>query len=97
MQAAAGRLRPPADEAVRNAERRLALPAGSLELDEEFHAWTVAPTGESHILLAAFTSIDPPFAAAERVDGRFVPITELADLPRVELEILRRLYEHLIG
>jgi hypothetical protein len=53
--------------------------------------------GALPVLLAAFTSIDPPFAAAEACGGRFAAITEARGLPPVELALLRRAYEVLIG
>ena len=51
----------------------------------------------SYVLLAAFVGIDPPFAAAERVHGRFIAITESRQLSDVERDLLRRAYEHVLG
>jgi hypothetical protein len=53
--------------------------------------------GDVAILLGAFTAIDPPFAAAAGRGGRFVTLAEARGLPRVELEIMRRAYEHVLG
>ena len=92
-----GALRPHPAPALRRAEEYLGLGPGSLEAEAGFHVRVETPAGDVHVLLAAFTSIDPPFAAAARLGGRFVAITELADLPALELEILRRIYEHMIG
>jgi hypothetical protein len=82
---------------LRTAEERLALPAGSLEPVPDFQFDVETPVGTVPVLLAGFTSIDPPFAAAESVGARFAPITEARGLPEVELELLRRAYEVLIG
>jgi hypothetical protein len=82
---------------LRAAEERLALPAGSLESVPDFEFSVKTPAGTVPVLLAGFTSIDPPFAAAEAVGARFAPITEARGLPTVELELLRRAYEILIG
>jgi hypothetical protein len=79
------------------AEARLALPAGSLEPVPDFHLEVQTSAGKVPVLLAGFTSIDPPFAVAESVGARFAPITEARGLPEVELELLRRAYEVLIG
>jgi hypothetical protein len=49
------------------------------------------------VLFRSFTSIDPPFAAAEAIGGRFIAITEARGLPPVELDLLRKAYEILIG
>lgn len=78
-------------------EARMALPAGSIELVDDFSHPIETPEGCVPVLLAAFTSIDPPFAAAEAIGGRFVAITEARGLPPVELDLLRKAYEILIG
>jgi hypothetical protein len=92
-----GTVRPHPAAPLRAAEERLALPAGSLEVVNDFLFDVDTPDGSVPVLLAAFTSIDPPFTAAEAVGGRFVAITEARGLPNVELELLRRAYEVLIG
>jgi len=92
-----GSVRPHPAAHLRAAEERLSLPAGSLEPVADFHADVVTPDGTVPVLLAGFTSIDPPFAAAEASGARFAPITEARRLPPVELELLRRAYEILIG
>ncbi|MCE1172604.1 MAG: hypothetical protein LWW84_15005 [Azovibrio sp.] len=79
------------------AEAYLGLPPGSIEGAAEFSAWVASPEGDIPVLLAYFTTIDPPFAAAETRDGRFITITEARGLPQVELELMRRAYEHVLG
>jgi hypothetical protein len=83
--------------ALRAAEKELELAEGALEPVPEFCAWLDTPAGDKAVLLAACTSIDPPFAAAEKQGGKFIAITEARRLPLVEREILRRAYEHLLG
>jgi hypothetical protein len=83
--------------ALRAAEKILGLAEGGLEPVPEFCAWLDTPDGDQAVLLAACTSIDPPFAAAEKQGGKFVAITEARRLPLVERELLRRAYEHLLG
>jgi len=82
---------------VREAEIHLGLPEGAIEPVPEFHAWVDTPAGDVPILLAAFTGIDPPFAAAERTSSRFIAITESRQLSEVERNLLRRAYEHVLG
>lgn len=82
---------------VRQAEERLGLPAGSLEPIPDYQFDVETAAGRVPVLLAAFTSIDPPFAAAEAAGGRFAAITEARGLPPVELELLRHAYELIIG
>jgi len=83
--------------ALRAAESRLGLAEGGLEPVPDFCIWLDTPQGDQAVLLAACTSIDPPFEAAERLGGKFIAITEARRLPLVEREILRRTYEHLLG
>lgn len=83
--------------ALRAAEQMLELGEGGLEAVPEFCAWLDTPAGDQAVLLAACTSIDPPFAAAEKQGGKFIAITESRRLPAIERDILRRAYEHLMG
>jgi hypothetical protein len=58
----------------------------------------VEVTGEHiQILLIAIDSIDPPFEQAEAIGARFIALTQARGLPRVELELLRRAYELVLG
>jgi hypothetical protein len=70
----------------------LAIPQDQLELDEEFLEKVDVAGGPLTVYLARFASIDPPFDAAERVGGRFIPLTEGRGLPPAELDLLRRAY-----
>jgi len=49
------------------------------------------------VLLAYFTTIDPPFAAAESIGGKFIAMTEARNLAEIERNLLRRVYEYVIG
>jgi len=82
---------------VREAEIHLGLPEGAIEPVTEFQAWADTPKGDVPVLLAAFTGIDPPFAAAERTSSRFIAITESRQLSDLERNLLRRAYEHVLG
>ena len=82
---------------IREAEIRLGLAEGAIEPVPEFHAWVDTPAGDVPVLLAAFASIDPPFAAAERTHSRFIAITESRQLTEIERNLLRRAYEHVLG
>jgi hypothetical protein len=97
LNADAGAVRPHPSAHLHAAEARLGLPAGSLEAVADFQLDVDTPDGTLPVLLAGFTSIDPPFAAAEAIGARFAPITEARGLPPVELELLRHAYEVLIG
>jgi hypothetical protein len=82
---------------VREAEIQLGLAEGAIEPVADFQAWVDTPDGDVPVLLAAFAGIDPPFAAAERIHGRFIAITESRQLSEVERNLLRRAYEHVLG
>ena len=92
-----GPVRPHPAAHLQAAEARLGLPGGSLDVVTDFAQDVETPAGRVAVLLAAFTSIDPPFAAAAAIGGRFVAITEARGLPKLELDLLRRAYEVLIG
>ena len=82
---------------VRDAEERLALPPGSIEAVTDFHAEVDTPEGMVPVLLAGFTTVDPPFAAAENLGGKFIAITEARGVPAIDLELARRAYEVVLG
>lgn len=83
--------------AVREAEVHLGLPEGAIAPEGEFSAWVDTPAGDVPILLGVFTDTDPPFAAAERTNSRFIALTESRALSDVERQLLRRAYEHVLG
>ncbi|MBR0566556.1 hypothetical protein J5J83_10565 [Azoarcus sp. L1K30] len=101
----AARIEAPADEAVRphpgpltaSAADRMGLPAGALQIDPEFEADMLSPSGTLSVRLAHFTDIDPPFDAVASAQGRFVSITEMRGIPDTERDVLRLVYEHVIG
>jgi hypothetical protein len=82
---------------IREAATLLGLSPDSLEGIPDFSVWVSTSTGDIPLLLAQFTTTDPPFAAAETQQGRFIAITEARDLPKIELEMLRLAYECLLG
>jgi hypothetical protein len=79
------------------AEARLGLPAGSLAHEPEFQATVDTPDGPVAMHLASFTTIDPPFDAAAALGGQFIAITEAMGGMPVEMDLLRRAYEVLLG
>ena len=77
--------------------QRLQLDRTVLALETQYNEWVDAPGGAIRILLARFTAIDPPFEAAEALGARFIDLTEARDLPSVELLLLRKAYEVILG
>ncbi|MDY0050500.1 MAG: hypothetical protein RBR73_07100 [Halothiobacillaceae bacterium] len=82
---------------ARAAEGHFSLPAGEVEVDTEFDCVYPTSQGLLRIRALAFTRIDPPFAPVEACGARFFAITESLDLPLIERDILRRVYEHVLG
>ena len=82
---------------LRHAESILGLAPGELVLDAEFSAIVDTPDGPLHVRLATIASIDPPFAAAEALGGRFIAITEARGCAPADMELLRQAYTILLG
>ncbi len=77
---------------IREAEQRLGMPTGCLEVEGEFRHYVDTPDFPIMILLARFTMIDPPRALVEPHNGKFIALTEARGLSRPELELLRIAY-----
>jgi hypothetical protein len=82
---------------LRDAEIRLGLPSGSLEMESGFRCEVAAGDERTQVFLARFTSIDPPFATAQTSGASFIDLTQARGLPPVELDLLRRSYERILG
>jgi len=82
---------------LRQAQQQLGLGDAELEAEAEYRACVDVAGGPVNILLARFTSIDPPFALAEKLQARFIDLTEARDLHEVELLLLRKAYELILG
>lgn len=82
---------------LKQAAEKLQLPDDIFELESEYVMWVDAPGGAIRILLVRLTSIDPPFEAAEAINARFIDLTQARDLSDVELLLLRRAYEVVLG
>ncbi|RKT47544.1 hypothetical protein [Thiocapsa rosea] len=82
---------------LRDAEVRLGLPSGSLEMEPGFRCEIAAGEERTEVFLARFTSIDPPFETAQAHGSSFIDLTQARGLPPVELDLLRRSYERILG
>lgn len=82
---------------VMRAERSLGLAAGSLKAEGEFYAQVDVKGGPLDLYLARFTAIDPPFDAVEKHGAEFIELTQARSLSGTELELLRRVYEFVLG
>lgn len=79
------------------AESRLALPGGSLEAERGYCCRVATPDGTIQVYLARFTAIDPPFDEVAVRGAAFIDLTQARGLPAVELALLRRAYEWIMG
>ena len=82
---------------LKAAEDWLRLPAGSLEHEAEFRATVDTPDGPVAIHLLSLATIDPPFAEAEALGGKFAAITELVGGMPAEMDLLRLAYSVILG
>lgn len=82
---------------LKEGRQRLQMPEGAFEVEGEYRVWVDAPGGAIRVLLIRFTDIDPPFEAAAAIGARFIDLTQARDLPAIELLLLRRAYEVILG
>jgi len=82
---------------LQQVERQLELPSGCLKAEGEYRHSVEVPGQTIQIILANITTMDPPFDEAERVQARFIDLTQARGLPMVELELLRHAYELVLG
>jgi len=82
---------------IQQAEKQLGLSSADLQAEGEYKACVDIAGGPVTILLARFTSIDPPFELAEKLQASFVDLPGARDLAQVELQLLRKAYELIIG
>lgn len=80
-----------------DAEKRLGLPSGGLKIEPEFRLCVDTGGACVEVHLALFTATDPPFEAVGNAGARFIAITEARGLPQVELDLLRKAYEVVLG
>ena len=68
-----------------------------LRLDADFDAWLSSASGPIRIHLARFTGLDAPHAAIEPLGGAFKPISQMRGLPTTELNLLRQVFNLIMG
>jgi len=84
-------------QVMQQTTQQLGIAAEALEIEAEYQACVDVAAGPIHVFLVRFTSIDPPFALAEKLDATFIDLTQARDLADVELQLLRRAYELIMG
>ena len=76
---------------------RLGIPPARVELDHRFNASLSSDRGRIHIHLARFMDFDAPHASIEAHGGVFKPLSELRRLPLMELNLLRDIFNLIMG
>ena len=94
---AAGKVRPHPAASLQALGARLALSIDQLNALPDFALDVLTPDGTVPVLLVEIATLDPPFTAAEAIGARFIALTDARGLPSIELELLRKAYEILIG
>ena len=68
-----------------------------LRLDDGFQAWMSSERGPIRIHLARYSTLDAPHQAIEPFGGVFKPISELRGIPMIELNLLRQVFNLIMG
>ncbi len=76
---------------------RYGLDAAQLKMDDGFQAWRSDASGLIRIHLARFTGLDAPHAAIEPLGGVFRPISQMRGMPVTELELMRQVFNLIMG
>lgn len=82
---------------VNEAAQRLGMATHELEAEGEYRASVDVPNDTIQIFLVRITTIDPPFAIAAAQNAEFIELAQARNLPLVELELLRKAYELVMG
>jgi hypothetical protein len=73
------------------------LDTTQLALDDDFQAWMSCDRGPVRIHLARFTALDAPHSTIEPLGGVFKPISEMRGIPMIELNLLRQVFNLIMG
>lgn len=76
---------------------RYGLDPAQLRLDDGFEAWLSGESGPVRVHLVRFTTFDPPHAAIEPLGGVFKPISQMRGMPQIELNLMRQVFNLIIG
>lgn len=76
---------------------QFALNPAQFNLDEGFDSWMDGDSGSIRIHLVRFTTLDAPHQAIEPFGGVFKPISEMRGLPMIELNLMRQIFNRIMG
>ncbi|MDJ0738506.1 MAG: hypothetical protein QNJ91_02255 [Gammaproteobacteria bacterium] len=69
----------------------------TLHAEQGFRVQIEGADARIRIFLVGIDTVDPPFALAETIGGRFIDLTQARGLPPIELQLLRGAYETVLG
>jgi hypothetical protein len=73
------------------------LNPAQLKIDDDFQAWLSDDNGPIRVHLVRFTGLDAPHAAIEPLGGVFKPISQMRGMPPLELNLMRQVFNLIIG
>jgi len=73
------------------------LAPAQLSLNDGFQEWISSDSGPIRIHLVRFTTLDAPRPAIEPLGGVFKPISEMRGLPMIELNLMRQVFNLIMG
>ena len=76
---------------------QMGLDPTQLRLDEGFQAWMASDSDPIRIHLVRFTTLDAPPQVIEPFGGVFKPISEMRGLPMIELNLMRQVFNQIMG
>ncbi len=79
-----------------NACKRLGLDIEALKIEGDYHARVDTKDGTVQVYLTELITMDPPFEQIEKINAQFIDLPQARDLSDVELELLRKAYEHVM-
>ena len=73
------------------------LDPAKLNPDDDFQAWMASDDGPIRIHLVRFATLDAPKEAIEPLGGVFKPISEMRGMPMIELNLMRQIFNQIMG
>jgi hypothetical protein len=73
------------------------LDPAKLNPDDDFQAWMASDSGPIRIHLVRFATLDAPKEAIEPLGGVFKPISEMRGMPMIELNLMRQIFNQIMG
>lgn len=73
------------------------LDPAQLRVNDGFEAWLSGEPGPVRVHLVQFTTFEAPHAAIEPLGGVFRPISQMRGMPAMELNLMRQVFNLMVG